>query len=164
MSVFVSLSLHCPSIFIHLFHPVCFLFPPCVCFHLYPSTLTLLELSSPASESVSPLSRLQGPVSPSVVCWYRANILSFSATCWSRKVLQQPQLLRTKWFLQEYSLEISLAINDCVMSSRELLLKELKGIFLVCKDLVLGMWLESQHMPCRVQHVYILNSVKETSC
>lgn len=60
-----------------------------VFFHLCPSTLKLLDFTSPASESLRPLSRLQGPISPSVACWYRAHSLSFSDTCWSREVLQQ---------------------------------------------------------------------------
>lgn len=67
-----------------------------VFFHLCPSTLKLLEFNSPASESVRPLSRLQGAVSPSLACWYRAHSLSFSDTCWSREVLQQSLLLRMK--------------------------------------------------------------------
>lgn len=59
-----------------------------VLFHLCPSTLTLLEASSLASELTRPLSSLQGPVPLSVVCWYTTRSLSFSDTCWSREVLQ----------------------------------------------------------------------------
>lgn len=96
MSVFLSflslLHLH-----LHLSHRVSLLSSIClfVHSHLCPSTLTLLvDSSSPASELSRPLSSPKGPVSLAVVCWYRTQSLSFSDTCWSREVLQQPQLLQ----------------------------------------------------------------------
>lgn len=78
----------------HFFHAASFHSPSSICpsVHVCPSTLTLLEACSPASELSRPLSRLQGPVSLSVVCWYRAHSLSFSGTYWSREVLQQQKL------------------------------------------------------------------------
>lgn len=74
----------CVSVYLFLLSTV---FP--LLLHLCLPMLTLLAANSPASESQRPLSRHQGPVPLSVVCWYRALSLSFSDTCWSREVLQQ---------------------------------------------------------------------------
>lgn len=90
-SLFAVSFLLVQTLSVSLFKPsVSLMSPLTLCFSsLLSLSSAVVEDPSPVSLSEAPIAaplRAQGPVSLSLVCWYRVQSLSFSETCRNREV------------------------------------------------------------------------------